>query len=125
MLLLLSLGAAADPLAALGFRPPAIPLLTTDPFTQMWVLGDNSTATDVVHWDSQPKETHGLVRVDGKSYTIFDLKAAERNGLPGVSRLPKSLKVLLEVEGPEPGVRLVHEKDPLPCREAEALLDAF
>ncbi len=34
--------------------------------------------------------------VDGKSYTIFDLKAAERNGLPGVSRLPKSLKVLLE-----------------------------
>ncbi|MEM0908927.1 MAG: aconitate hydratase AcnA, partial [Pseudomonadota bacterium] len=34
--------------------------------------------------------------VDGKSYTIFDLHAAERNGLPGVSKLPKSLKVLLE-----------------------------
>ncbi|MCF3936038.1 aconitate hydratase AcnA [Acuticoccus sp. M5D2P5] len=34
--------------------------------------------------------------VDGKSYTIFDLKAAERNGLAGVSRLPMSLKVLLE-----------------------------
>jgi len=34
--------------------------------------------------------------VDGKSYAIFDLNAAERNGLEGVSRLPKSLKVLLE-----------------------------
>jgi aconitate hydratase len=34
--------------------------------------------------------------VDGKSYTIFDLGAAERNGLPGISRLPVSLKVLLE-----------------------------
>ncbi|XWN31361.1 MAG: aconitate hydratase AcnA [Devosia sp.] len=34
--------------------------------------------------------------VDGKSYTIFDLKAAERNGLDGISRLPMSLKVLLE-----------------------------
>ncbi|MBJ3778726.1 aconitate hydratase AcnA [Acuticoccus mangrovi] len=34
--------------------------------------------------------------VDGKSYTIFDLKAAERNGLEGVSKLPMSLKVLLE-----------------------------
>ncbi|WP_075219788.1 aconitate hydratase AcnA [Acuticoccus yangtzensis] len=34
--------------------------------------------------------------VDGKSYTIFDLKAAERNGLPGVSKLPVSLKVILE-----------------------------
>ncbi|MEM9221014.1 MAG: aconitate hydratase AcnA [Pseudomonadota bacterium] len=34
--------------------------------------------------------------IDGKSYTIFDLKAAERNGLDGISRLPVSLKVLLE-----------------------------
>ncbi|WP_420393923.1 aconitate hydratase AcnA [Acuticoccus sp.] len=34
--------------------------------------------------------------VDGQTYTIFDLKAAERNGLEGVSRLPMSLKVLLE-----------------------------
>ena len=34
--------------------------------------------------------------VDGKTYTIFDLKAAERNGLDGISRLPMSLKVLLE-----------------------------
>ncbi len=36
------------------------------------------------------------LEVDGKTYTIFDLKAAERNGLSGVSRLPMSLKVLLE-----------------------------
>ncbi|MEM6762233.1 MAG: aconitate hydratase AcnA, partial [Pseudomonadota bacterium] len=34
--------------------------------------------------------------VEGKSYTIFDINRAERNGLPGVSKLPKSLKVLLE-----------------------------
>ncbi|MEM7695617.1 MAG: aconitate hydratase AcnA [Pseudomonadota bacterium] len=34
--------------------------------------------------------------VDGKRYTIFNVNAAERNGLAGVSRLPKSLKVLLE-----------------------------
>jgi len=34
--------------------------------------------------------------VDGKTYTIFDLKAAEQNGLAGISRLPMSLKVLLE-----------------------------
>ncbi|MEM7566848.1 MAG: aconitate hydratase AcnA, partial [Pseudomonadota bacterium] len=34
--------------------------------------------------------------VGGKDYTYFDLKAAEENGLEGVSRLPFSLKVLLE-----------------------------
>jgi aconitate hydratase len=32
----------------------------------------------------------------GKDYKIFNLKTAEKNGLEGVSKLPKSLKVLLE-----------------------------
>jgi len=34
--------------------------------------------------------------VAGKTYTYFSLAAAEKNGLKGVSRLPYSLKVLLE-----------------------------
>ena len=32
----------------------------------------------------------------GKDYKIFNLKNAEKNGLDGISKLPKSLKVLLE-----------------------------
>jgi len=32
----------------------------------------------------------------GETYSYFDLKAAEENGLTGISRLPASLKVLLE-----------------------------
>ena len=32
----------------------------------------------------------------GKNYKIFNLKIAEKNGLEGISKLPKSLKVLLE-----------------------------
>jgi len=34
--------------------------------------------------------------VGTKSYTYFSLKAAEKNGLKGISRLPNSLKILLE-----------------------------
>ena len=34
--------------------------------------------------------------VDGKSYQYFDLKEAEKNGLTGASKLPYTLKVLLE-----------------------------
>ncbi len=34
--------------------------------------------------------------VGGKTYTYFSLAAAEKNGLTGISRLPYSLKVLLE-----------------------------
>ncbi len=34
--------------------------------------------------------------VRGGTYTYYDLKEAERNGLKGISKLPRSLKVLLE-----------------------------
>ena len=36
------------------------------------------------------------LKVGSKTYTYYSLKAAEKNGLKGISRLPYSLKVLLE-----------------------------
>ena len=36
------------------------------------------------------------IKVDKKIYNIFSLKEAEKHGLEGISKLPKSLKVLLE-----------------------------
>ena len=57
-----------DPIRSLNFRPPAIPLFTTDPFTQTWMRGDNSSAAHVTHWDGAEKQMAGLVRVDGTTY---------------------------------------------------------
>ena len=36
------------------------------------------------------------LKVDKRFYNIFSLKEAEKSGLTGISKLPKSLKVLLE-----------------------------
>jgi len=36
------------------------------------------------------------LKVDNKIYNIFSFKEAEKNGLEGISKLPKSIKVLLE-----------------------------
>jgi aconitate hydratase len=36
------------------------------------------------------------LKVDNKVYNIFSLNEAEKNGLEGISKIPKSLKVLLE-----------------------------
>ena len=36
------------------------------------------------------------LNIDGKNYKYFSLKQAEKNGLEGISKLPKSLLVLLE-----------------------------
>ena len=36
------------------------------------------------------------ISINGKNYKYFSLKEAEKNGLEGISKLPKSVKVLLE-----------------------------
>ena len=36
------------------------------------------------------------INIDGKNYKYFSLVEAEKNGLTGISKLPKSIKVLLE-----------------------------
>tara|TARA_Y100000591_G_scaffold25299_1_gene18650 strand:+ start:719 stop:3388 length:2670 start_codon:yes stop_codon:yes gene_type:complete len=36
------------------------------------------------------------IKIDGKNFKIYSLSKAEDNGLKGISKLPKSLKVLLE-----------------------------
>ncbi len=36
------------------------------------------------------------LKVGDKSYVYYSLKAAEKNGLPGISALPFSMKVMLE-----------------------------
>jgi aconitate hydratase len=48
----------------------------------------------VTHPDSF--KSRKTLKVGGKSYVTFSLTAAEKNGLQGISRLPYSLKVLLE-----------------------------
>ena len=36
------------------------------------------------------------ISVNGKNYSFYSLKEAEKNGLEGINKLPKSIKVLLE-----------------------------
>ena len=36
------------------------------------------------------------IKIDNKNYKVYSLLKAESNGLEGISKLPKSLKVLLE-----------------------------
>ncbi len=37
-----------------------------------------------------------VISVNGKNYSFYSLKEAEKNGLEGINKLPKSIKVLLE-----------------------------
>ena len=54
-----------------SFRAPAIPLITTDPFTQVWMRGDTTTSTSVTHWDGQAKTTNAIIRIDDTPFQIL------------------------------------------------------
>ena len=43
---------SAEPLGA--FRPPAVPLVTVDPYTSVWSFSDHLYDSWPVHWTGRP-----------------------------------------------------------------------
>ncbi len=60
---------AADDGAA--FRPPAVPLVTSDPFLSIWSEADNLTDDTTRHWTHREHPLVSLIRVDGKTYRLM------------------------------------------------------
>ncbi len=63
---LLMCPSAAD--APSAMRPPAIPLVTHDPYFSVWSFDDRLTDTWSRHWTGKVNALCGLARIDGKTY---------------------------------------------------------
>ncbi len=74
--------------AAPGFRPPAVPLVTVDPYMSVWSYGDNLYDGWPVHWTGHIHAMSGMVRVDGKAFRFMGTDAV----CPDVA-LQKSVEV--------------------------------
>ncbi len=62
-------GADVDDLRA--FRPPAVPLVTVDPYMSVWSFTDNLYDSQPVHWTGQVHAMSGMINIDGKSYRFM------------------------------------------------------
>ncbi len=67
----ISLSLAAMANAQSHERPPAVPLVTHDPYFSIWSLTDNLTDGDTKHWTGTEQALRSVIRVDGTSYRIM------------------------------------------------------
>jgi len=78
-----SMWAASD---VAGFRPPAVPLVTCNPYFSVWSFADRLTYDATRHWTGAKQEFHGSVKVDGATWRIMgdawrDIQPMPQSGL--------------------------------------------
>jgi len=71
-----------------ALRPPAVPLVTCDPFISIWSRGDRLTDVPTTHWTHREHSLISLIRVDGKAYRLM---GAEPKTVPAM--VQQSLEV--------------------------------
>ena len=78
-----------------AFRPPAVPLITHDPYFSIWSGSDKLNATATRHWTGTNMEIDSMIRIDGVTFRLMGVDPARTPVDEKTEALPQtSLEVL-------------------------------
>jgi hypothetical protein len=89
-LLLVSFSAMAQQV----HRPPAVPLITNNPYFSIWSMADHLTDVPTKHWSGADQPMTGLVRIDGEVFRWMGVHPRQYFAMP---RVPAMQQRSLEV----------------------------
>ena len=80
-------------------RPPAVPLVTHDPYFSIWSNTDRLTDGPTRHWTGRAQPMTSLVRVDGRAYRIMGQVPSDMPVMTQKSVTVWPLRSIYEFEG--------------------------
>src|SRR5271166_6095315 len=100
--------------SAANFRPPAVPLVTSDPYLSIWSEADHLTDDVTRHWTHRPHPLVSLIRIDGAAYRLMGNDPESAPAMPQTGLEVTPTRSIYEFENSKVHVTLTFTTAALP-----------